>query len=384
MDAILTLQKQHLQQRQQAMHADHIQQRQRDATIILTLHNSHSANILLAGTHRGILHIFHSAAFLPPTVDKRQPLSSTASFRAHDGSLNSMDSTTEWLVTGGDDTIHVWSLDALHSLSSSTSPAPSPLHSVTPAQYRLAGRALTAVPRTLAVLVLPSSLLVSSHSNHHVLVTDLRTSTTLVDLTCSSSHPTATLPSTASQSCLSILYMPEPYHVLLTGGADGYVRVYECSSWRLVTTYDVVDNTVITETAELRSRPAIVALTTASTTQPSTPSSIVLCLSASSTLHAFYYPSLTALPPLPLPSPASLLHWPLLFTSTAVQRLYTEPLRVVDVTKCEDGESGSSACCVRRGDRADVDDVWFVGGRGGRIQVMGCLGSVDMGNLQCR
>ena len=383
MQAILVLQKQHLQQWQQAVHADYIRQRQRDATIVLSLHYSHSANMLFAGTHRGTVHIFHSSAILPPPTDKAQPLPSSASFAAHDGAVNCMDSTSEWLVTGGDDSIHVWSLHTLQRLDFLSTP--SPLQSITPAQYRLPGRTLTAVPRTLSILLLPSSLLASSHSNQHVLVTDLRTATTVADLTCSS-HPSPAASSTrSSHSSLSIVYLAEPYHVLLTGGADGCVRTYDCTSWKLISIYDVSADTVLAETSDPPTRPAIVALSTASSSATaSPPSSLILCLTASATLHAFYYRSLIALPPLPLSSPASLLHSSLLFTPTTVQRVYTEPLRVTDVKKWEGGDGAASACCIRYGDRAAVDDVWFMGSSGGRIQMLGCMGSVNMGSLQCQ
>ena len=293
-----------------------------------------------------------------------------------------MDSTAELLVTGGDDRIHVWSLDKLRSLGASYLHGPTPLWSIIPAQYRLAGQTLTAVPRTLSVLTLPSSI-VSSHSNHHVLVTDTHTGNTVADLTCAS-HPPAASSTSASHS---LLYLPEPYHVLLTGGADGYVRVYDCTSWRLVTTYDVTDNAAVTEASKLPSRPAILALSTAAstrTTSASPPASIILALTAASTLHAFYYPSLIALPPLPLTSPASLLHSSLLLSPAALQRIQLEPLRAVDVRKYEEGDSGISACCVRYGDRAAVDDVWFIADSGGRIRMLGCMGSVEMGSLQCR
>ena len=380
MEAILALQKQHLQRWQQDVHSEYVQQRQRDATIILSLHYSHSTNILFAGTHRGTIHIFHSSAMLPPPHDRRQPLPSAASFSAHNGGVNCMESTGQWLVTGGDEVVHVWSLHTLRMLGSPF-PELSPLQSITPAQYRLPGRALTAVPRTLSMLPLPSSsLLVSSHSNQHVLVTDLRTATTVADLTCSSQPHPASSPS--SHSGLSMVYLPEPYHVLIAGGADGYVRVYDCRNWRHLATYDVTDNTIITESSKLPTRPAIVGLSTASTS--SQPSSLILCLTASSTLHTVYYPSLIALPPLPLSSPATLLHSSLLFTADAVQRVCTEPLRVVDVKKCVEGEGAVTACCVRYGHRAAVDDVWFMGGSGGRIQMLGCVGSVDMGSLQSR
>lgn len=384
MDAILGLQKQHLQHWQQGVHADYIQQRQRDATIILALHYSHSTNLLFAATHRGTVHIFHASSILPPPSNKARPLPSAASFSAHDGGVNCMDSTREWLVTGGDDIIHVWSLKQLQSLIGSSSPPPPPLQSITAAQYRLPGRTLTAVPRTLSVLSLPSSsLLVSSHSNHHVLVTDMHTATSVADLACSS-HPSTT---TSAASSLSILHLADPYHVLLTGGVDGYVRVFDCRDWRLISTYDVTDSMTVTASSTMPTRPAIIALSAASThtTASSTPSSLVLALTAASTLHAFYYPSLIALPPLLLSSAASLLHSSLLFTAAAIQRVHTDPsLRVLDVKKCDDSNGTVTACCVRYGDRAAVDDVWFVCGSGGRVQVLGCMGGVDMGSLQCR
>ena len=386
MEAILALQKQHLEQSQQAVHADHIRQRQRDATIILALHYSHSSGKLFAGTHRGTIHVFHSSTMLPPPSDKAQPLPSFAAWPAHKGGVNCMDSTSERLVTGGDDVIHVWSLVTISLLGTAWQML-SPLQTITPAQYGLPSGALTAVPRTLSVLPLPSStLLVSSHANQHVLVTDLHNSTTVADLTCSSLPPNASSSMPPSHSTLPILYLAEPYHVLLTGGADGYVRVYDCSSWQLISTHDVSDDTSGTRASDSPTRPAILALSTAFTGAATSapPSSLIMCLTAAASLHAFYYPSLIALPPLQLPSPASLLHASLLFTAATVQRIHTEPLRVVEVKRCEDDRGGAiTACCIRHGDRAAVDDVWFVGGGGGRIQMLGCMGSVDMGSLQC-
>ena len=388
MQAILALQQKHLQQRQDATHAEYIRDRQRDATIILSLHYSHSTGILFAGTHRGAIQLFQSFASLstPSDGSSKQPLPPKASFAAHQGGVNCLDSSAEWLVSGGDDLIHLWSLTSLDKLGYLYTSV-SPLHSITPAQYALPRGALTAVPRTLSVLMLPSSpLLVSSHSNQHALVTDLRTATTVADLSCSEQPTSAALsPSSPHSSPLSVLYLPEPYHVVLTGGADGLVRVFDCTKWRPTATYDVTSNSARAETAAKSTRPSILALSTASS-RPNTASpasSLVLCLTADSTLHAFYYPALIALPSLLLTSPASLLHSSLLFTAAAVQRVHMEPLRVLDMRRREAAEGAVSACCLRYGERAAVDDVWFMGGSGGRIQMLGCMGSIDMGSLRC-
>jgi WD40 repeat protein len=391
MQRILSMQRDYVAQNAASLHQQIITTRKAEDIVVLSLHFCHSHNLLLAGTHRGSINVFFARSLQQDGKhDVSVPVSPFSSFIAHDGCLRCIASSGDMAVTGGDDIIHVWPLSLLSSRSFSTGPPPAPLFSLLPPQYALPSRAVSPLPSTVALTVIPaSSTLISAHSNGHVLIFSLTSRALLSDL-----HP-AVLPAAVN----ALLYVPPSS--LLTGDDDGLVSCWSLSESRCKAVLDVDQRRALSadeaKAAGLKPRAAVLSLSAAASPVPSTASSsaLVLCLTRAG-LHCFWYPSLLFLASCPLSFSPSVLCSSFLFSAASpdVHRVDSELAQptVQQMADAEDGEQKGGAkrggavfaCCVREGERCSVDDLLFAGGAGSLISAYSSACAILSRQLRCR